>query len=88
MKLTDLQKQVLGAMRDKPITGIDLKRACGHSGSNRAFSNALIRMRNKGLIDVIDWEPITYVPTARGLFAFGGAAESMTISKSATKTKG
>lgn len=64
--ITDLQRRVLGAMRDKPITGIDLRRACDYAGGERSFSGCLRRMLDKRLIEFASMMPISYVATDLG----------------------
>jgi hypothetical protein len=70
VKLTELQTRILGKMRLKPMTGDEIRRATGYCASDRAFANALLRMRDKGLIDCPTMDPITWVTTPAGLSAF------------------
>lgn len=64
MQLTDYQRQVLGAMRPKPISLGGLKRAIGYPGSERALRQLLMRMADKGLIERTgDWG---YIATVLG----------------------
>ena len=51
MKLSPLQRTVLGKIRlTKPMGVREIRRACGYTGSDRAFAAALRRMSDKGLI--------------------------------------
>lgn len=73
MKITDLQLQVLRAMREKPITGIDLKRACGYPHGDRAFACCIGRMLDKKLIDLASLSPPSLVMTETGRAALSRA---------------
>lgn len=81
MKLTELQARILGKMRLKPMAGDQIRRACGYSASERAFANALLRMRDKGLIDCPTMDPITWDVTPVGLSAFLDRAAPLTPHK-------
>ena len=51
MKLSPLQRTVLEKIRfTKPMSVGEIRRACGYTGSDRAFAAALRRMSDKGLI--------------------------------------
>lgn len=68
MHLTDYQRQVLSAMRPKPLGS--LRRAIGFAGSERALRQLLLRMMDRGLIERAgDWG---YLATPRGRHLYAG----------------
>lgn len=47
------EQKIVEALKDKPLTGKDLAKACGTHGANRTYSRAKWRLRDKGVITVI-----------------------------------